>query len=54
MGDLLEYSGLATKIKAMKSKLLREDDYINLAESGSIADVISYLKKIETYDEVFG
>lgn len=49
MSELLEYSGLATKIKAMKAKLLTEADYYNLMEQGSIAGIVSYLKKTESY-----
>ncbi len=52
MGDLLEYSGLATKIKAMKAKLLTDGDFVNLMEQGSIGGILSYLKKTDSYKNV--
>lgn len=52
MNGLLEYSGLATKLKAMKAKLLTEDDWISLEEQDDISGIVSYLKKNENYRDV--
>ena len=54
MGGLLEYSGLATKIKAMDAKLLTYEDYLELAEQETIGNVVAYLKKFDAYQTVFG
>ena len=52
MGGLLEYSGLSTKIKAMKSKMLSVDDFVNLSEQNNISGIVAYLKKTECYGDV--
>ena len=36
MGSLLSYSGLTTKIRAMQSRLLTDDQYRELAELKSV------------------
>lgn len=53
MGSLLSYSGLTTKIRAMESRLLREDGYQKIAELTSVGEVVSFLKKEKAYQDVF-
>lgn len=53
MGKLLEYSGTATKIRAMKSRLLTDSDYHDLAGMKTVTDALTYLKKKPGYAELF-
>lgn len=45
MGSLLSYSGLTTKIRAMQSRLLTDDQYRELAELKSVPQAVTYLKQ---------
>lgn len=40
MGSLLSYSGLTTKIRAMQSRLLTDDQYRELAELKSVPQAV--------------
>ena len=53
MGGLLEYSGIATKIRGMHAKLLKPVDYENMAGKSNVTEVLSYLMDIKAYKEVF-
>lgn len=53
MGTLLKYSGIVTKVRAMSSHLLTADDYITIANSVSVLDVVAYLKKHPAYEDAF-
>lgn len=53
MNGLLEYSGLSTKLKAMKAKLLTEEDFIFLEEQKDISGIAVYLSKKENYRDIF-
>ena len=44
-GGLLEYSGLVTKTKAMRARLLGADDYTAISEYESVTDFIAFLPK---------
>jgi V/A-type H+-transporting ATPase subunit C len=44
MSSLLKYSAIATKIRAMKGRLLTDREYQEIAELKSIPEVASYLK----------
>lgn len=54
MGELMKYSAIATKIRAMESRLLKAEDYRRLAEMGSVPQAVAYLKKIPTYAVLLG
>lgn len=45
MGNLLSYSGLSTKIRAMQSKLMTEKQYQEIAQLDSVSAIAAYLKK---------
>ena len=45
MGNVMSYSGLTTKIRAMQAKLLTRRDYESLANLGSVPEAIEYLKE---------
>ena len=66
MGTLLSYSGIVTKVRAMEAKLLRPENFEEIANLHSVPEVVSYLKEtkeiklciqevkeFETYDYVF-
>mgnify|MGYP000482516196 CR=1 FL=1 len=44
MGNLLSYSGISTKIRAMQSKLINEEQIREILELSSIPQVTAYLK----------
>lgn len=48
MMKIFKYSHLSTKIKAMKGKMLSEDDYDKLIKKNNVSEVAAYLK-YETY-----
>jgi len=43
MGNILTYSGIVTKVRAMQAKLLTREDYKNIAALGSVSDIVAYL-----------
>ena len=51
MGNLMLYSGIVTKIRAMQSKLLTQQDFEDIAGFKSVPDVIEYLKGKPAYSE---
>lgn len=51
MGNLMSYSGIVTKIRAMQAKLLTEQDFEDIANLRTVPDVISYLKEKPAYQE---
>ncbi len=51
MGNLMTYSGLVTKIRAMQAKLLTDRDFNTIAGLGSVPDIIEYLKGKPAYSE---
>ncbi len=53
MGTLLKYSGIITKIRAMSSNLLKSEDFIAIAHSAHVLDVVTYLKKHPAYEDAF-
>ena len=46
MGSILGYSGLTTKLKAMKAKLLKDEDYRMISEFENAAELIRLLKNL--------
>lgn len=51
MGNLREYSGITTKIRAMKAKLLTEEDFERIANLKSVPEAIEYLKEKPSYEK---
>jgi len=49
MGDVLNYSGVVTKIRAMQSKLLKPEQFEEIANLHSVPEVVSYLKEKTSY-----
>ena len=36
MGNLLEYSGIVTKVRAMEARLLKPEQFVEIANLGSV------------------
>ena len=49
MGNVMSYSGLTTKVRAMQAKLLSQQDYENIANLRSVPEAIEYLKGKPAY-----
>lgn len=49
MENLRQYSGITTKIRAMKAKLLTKQDYVAIANLRSVPEAIEYLKGKPAY-----
>lgn len=53
MGELMKYSAVATKIRAMESRLLSNEDFAKLAAMENVPQAVAYLKKIPAYEALF-
>lgn len=51
MGNLMRYSGIVTKIRAMQAKLLKEQEFDNIAGMRSVPEIIEFLKERTAYSE---
>lgn len=54
MGNLLTYSGIVTKIRAMEARLLREENFVEIANLHSVPEVVNYLRDNSSYVFVLG
>ena len=52
MGNLLAYSGIVTKARAMEGKLLSSQQFEIIAGLGSVPEIVEYLKKNTAYVDV--
>ena len=52
MGNLLEYSGIVTKIRGMEAKLLTPDQFTEIVNLGSVPEIVEYLKKNTAYADL--
>jgi V/A-type H+-transporting ATPase subunit C len=52
MGNLLDYSGIVTKIRAMEAKLLKPEQYEIISGLHNVPEVCTYLKEHSSYSEV--
>ena len=50
--SLFRYSGLSTKVKAMKGRLLSPEQFREMNDLHSVPEVLSYLKKMPSYEKV--
>ncbi len=53
MGNLLMYSGLVTKIRAMQAQILKPAQYEEIASLHNVPEVVSYLKGKPAYADLF-
>lgn len=49
MGNLLAYSGIVTKLRAMEAKLLTREQFEEIASLGSVTELVSYLNANSSY-----
>lgn len=52
MGNLLAYSGIVTKIRAMRAKLLKPEQFETIAALGSVPEIADYLRQNTAYADV--
>lgn len=52
MGNIMAYSGIVTKVRAMQSKLLTQEDFENIASMKSVLEIISFLKEKPAYADL--
>ena len=52
MGNIMAYSGIVTKVRAMQSKLLTEEDFENIASMKSVLEIIAFLKERPAYSSL--
>lgn len=52
MGNLLAYSGIVTKLRAMEAKLLTDENFEEIAVLHSVPEVVQYLKDHSSYSDV--
>ena len=53
MGSVLSYSGLSTKIRAMQSRLINEEQLREIVQLPDVPQVASYLKKTSEYAQTW-
>lgn len=52
MGNLLEYSGIITKLRAMEARLLTEEQFEEISALTSVTELVSYLNTNSSYQDV--
>lgn len=52
MGNVMAYSGIVTKIRAMQAKLLTMEDFETIASMKSVLEIIAFLKECPAYAEL--
>lgn len=50
MGELLAYSGIVTKVRAMQKNFITEDEFREIAELPDVPSVVAWLKKNPAYE----
>ena len=53
MGNLLSYSGITTKIRAMHKHLITKEQYEQLSAMPSVSDGLAFLKQQPAYSQLF-
>ena len=53
MGNLMAYSGIVTKIRAMERQRLRENQFQEMAALESVPEAVAYLRKNPAYERIF-
>ena len=53
-GELLQYSGLVTKARAMHGRLLKREDFERIADFQTVAETIGFLREQESYGKIYG
>ena len=45
MGSVFSYSGLSTKIRALQSKLMTEEELSEIVQLPNVPQIVAYLKR---------
>lgn len=53
MGSIFKYSGLTTKVRAMRAKLITKEQYRKLAQMSSVAELIEHIREQGSYQDLF-
>ena len=53
MGDLLSYSGITTKVRAMESHLITSSQFREMAALETVSDAVEYLRHLTAYEGLF-
>ncbi|CUX72269.1 V-type ATP synthase subunit C [Clostridium sp. C105KSO15] len=53
MGDLLSYSGITTKVRAMESHLITDSQFREMAAIETVSDAVEYLRRLPAYEGLF-
>ena len=53
MGSVLSYSGLSTKIRAMQSRLVTDEQLEEIVQLPNVPQVTAYLKRTPEYQNVW-
>ena len=53
MGNLLAYSGIVTKVRAMQAQLLTPAQYEELSALSSVSEIVEYLSRLPSYRDCF-
>lgn len=53
MGSIFKYSGLTTKIRAMRAKLITKEQYRKLARMSTVAELIEQIRSHGSYEVLF-
>ena len=49
MGSVFSYSGLSTKIRALQSKLMTEEELSEIVQLPNVPQIVAYLKRKPEY-----
>ena len=52
MGNISQFAAVNAKARAMKGKMLKDEDFIQLLRKKSVSEVANYLKNHENYKEI--
>ena len=53
MGSVLSYSGLSTKIRAMQSRLVTDEQLEEIVQLPNVPQVTAYLKRTPEYQNIW-
>lgn len=53
MGNIIAYSGISTKIRAMQSKLITEEQLAEIVQLRDVPQVVAYLKRTPQYAQLW-
>lgn len=53
MKNLITYSGITTKVRAMEGRFFKESEYTEMAQLDHVSDAVDFLKKNPSYSDLF-